>query len=166
MTERTKEIKIRTYRPGDPSLVCYFQYKLYERQYHFNGLYEQEMLGGMAELYNDSEGSQMWIAECGGQIVGDIAVVKRGEHEAQLRWFGVDTTMQGQGLGTRLLETAMDLCREKGYTHLTLGTLDILEPARHLYGKAGFHPVESELFNDWDPSREMYHELWVCDLSE
>ena len=56
------DITIRTYRPGDPSLVCYFQYRLYEKQFHFNGLYEQEMLGGMAELYDDPEGSQMWIA--------------------------------------------------------------------------------------------------------
>ena len=37
------EIVIRTYQPGDPSMVCYFQYKLYEQQYHFNGFYEKEM---------------------------------------------------------------------------------------------------------------------------
>ena len=71
------EIAIRTYKPGDPSMVCYFQYKLYEKQYHFNGFYEKEMLGGMAELYNDLEGSQMWIAERNGKIVGDIAIIKK-----------------------------------------------------------------------------------------
>ena len=54
-----EKIVLRTYRPGDPSRVCYFQYKLYEKQYHFNGLYEKEMLGGMAELYDDPKGSQM-----------------------------------------------------------------------------------------------------------
>lgn len=87
------EITIRTYEPEDPSMVCYFQYKLYEKQYHFNGLYEQEMLGGMAELYDDSEGSQMWVAELDGKIVGDIAVIKRGHDKAQLRWFGVDMSL-------------------------------------------------------------------------
>lgn len=157
-------ITIRTYEPGDPSLVCYFQYKLYEKQFHFNGYYEKEMLGGMAEIYDDLEGSQMWIAELDGQIVGDIAVIKRGETKAQLRWFGVELDLQGQGLGTRLLETAMDFCREKGYTHLTLGTMDILKPARHLYGKFGFHRTESEPYNEWDESREMYHETWECEL--
>ncbi len=154
------DITIRTYRPGDPSLVCYFQYRLYEKQFHFNGLYEQEMLGGMAELYDDPEGSQMWIAEADGAIVGDIAIIKRGEHQAQLRWFGVDMAMQGLGLGNRLLQTAMDFCAEKGYTHVTLGTLNILQPARHLYAKFGFQKTESEPFNDWDPSREMEHETW------
>lgn len=157
-------ITIRTYMPGDPSMVCYFQYKLYESQYHFNGFYEKEMLGGMAEIYNDLSGNQMWIAEMDGQIVGDIAVIKRGEDKAQLRWFGVDASLQGQGLGNKLLETAINFCKEKGYSKLTLGTLDILEPARHLYAKFGFHKTESEAYNEWDESRDMYHETWECEL--
>lgn len=159
-----EKIVLRTYRPGDPSRVCYFQYKLYEKQYHFNGLYEKEMLGGMAELYDDPEGSQMWVAELDGRIVGDIAVIKRGPDSAQLRWFGVDTDLQGQGLGSRLLETAIRFCRENGYVRLMLGTLDILKPARHLYAKFGFHKVESEFYNLWDESRDMYHEVWHCEL--
>jgi ribosomal protein S18 acetylase RimI-like enzyme len=159
------EITIRTYKPGDPSLVCYFQYKLYEKQYSFNGLYEKEMLGGMAELYDDREGSQMWIAEREGQIVGDIAVIKRGSDRAQLRWFGVDMDLQGRGLGNRLLETAMEFCREKGYRFLSLGTLNILKPARHLYAKFGFQRTASEAFHEWDESRpDMHHETWECEL--
>ena len=159
------KITIRTYRPGDPSLVCYFQYKLYEEQFHFNGYYEKEMLGGMAELYNDLNGSQMWIAELDGKIVGDIAVVKKGADSAKLRWFGVDLKVQGQGLGNRLLHTAMDFCREKGYVHLTLSTLDILKPARHLYGKFGFHLVKSEFFNEWDETRQMHQEISESELT-
>ncbi len=158
------EITIRTYRPGDPSLVCYFQYRLYEEQFHFNGYYEKEMLRGMAELYDDPDGSQMWVAELDGRIVGDIAVIKKGESSAKLRWFGVDLSLQGLGLGNRLLRTAMDFCREKGYVHLTLSTLDILKPARHLYGKFGFHQTKSEFFNEWDESRKMYQEIWDCEL--
>lgn len=159
-----KEITIHTYKPWEPSLVCYFQYKLYEKQYHFNGMYEKEMLGGMAELYNDPEGSQMQIAEHNGEIVGDIAIIKRGIHQAQLRWFGVDSNLQGQGLGNKLLEIAMSFCAEKGYTHITLGTMDILKAARHLYAKFGFHKTESELFNEWDKNRNVYHETWECNL--
>ncbi len=158
------EIVIRTYQPGDPSMVCYFQYKLYEQQYHFNGFYEKEMLGGMAELYNDLEGSQLWIAERNGKIAGDIAVIKKGMHQAQLRWFGVGSDMQGQGLGKELLKTAINFCREKGYVYITLGTLDILKSARHLYAKFGFHRTESEAYNEWDKNREMYHETWECEL--
>lgn len=158
------EITIRAYKPGDPSLICYFQYRLYEEQYHFNGYYEKEMLKGMSELYDDLDGSQMWIAELDGTIVGDIAVIKKGDDSAKLRWFGVGLNLQGQGLGTRLLKTAMDFCREKGYVHLTLSTLDILKPARHLYGKFGFYKVKSEPFNEWDKTRDMHQEIWECEL--
>lgn len=158
------EVVIRTYKPGDPSMVCFFQYKLYEKQYHFNGYYEKEMLKGMAELYDDLEGSQMWIAELDGKIVGDIAVIRRGTDKAQLRWFGVDLSLQGQGLGTELLKTAVHFCRKRGYRFLSLGTLDILKPARHLYAKFGFCKTESAAYNEWDQSREMYRETWECVL--
>ncbi len=155
-------VVIRTYEPGDPSKVCYFQYQLYKKMYGFNGFYEKEMLSGMAELYNDLEGSQMWIAECKGNIVGDIAIIRRGNDQAQLRWFGVDADFQGQGLGSKLLEIAMAFCKEKGYSHIILGTLDILKPARHLYSKFGFCKTESEFYNEWDTTREMFHETWEC----
>ena len=158
------EVAIRTYKPGDPSMVCYFQYKLYEKQYHFNGFYEKEILGGMAELYNDLEGSQMWIAERNGKIVGDIAIIKKGTDKAQLRWFGVDLTLQGQGLGNELLKTVINFCREKGYVYVTLSTLDILKSARHLYAKFGFHRTQREAYNEWDENREMYREIWECEL--
>ena len=159
-----QDITTRTNQPGDPSLICYFQYKLYEELYHFNGFYEKEMLSGMAELYDDLNGSQMWIAELDGKIVGDIAVVKKGTDSAKLRWFGVDAHLQGQGLGNKLLETALDYCRKKGYVQLSLGTLNILEPARHLYAKFGFHKTKSEFYNEWDESRSMYREIWECRL--
>ena len=158
------EITFRTYQPGDPSKVCYFQYELYKCQYGFNGFYEQEMLQGMAELYDDLEGSQMWVAELDGKIVGDIAVIKKGEDRAQLRWLGVDMDVQGHGLGNRLLSEAISFCREKGYRHLFLGTLDLLKPARHLYDKFGFRRTKSEPYNKWDKNREMCREIWECEL--
>lgn len=101
-----RNVTIRTYKPGDPSLVCYFYYKLYERQYHFNGSVEKYFIRGMAELFNSPGGSQLWVAEKERTIVGCIAIIKKGEHEAQLRWFGVDTAIQGMGIGNQLLETA------------------------------------------------------------
>lgn len=67
-------------------------------------------------------------------------------------------------MGNKLLEIAMSFCAEKGYTHITLGTMDILKAARHLYAKFGFHKTESELFNEWDKNRNVYHETWECNL--
>lgn len=119
----------------------------------------------MAELYDDLEGSRMWIAELDGKLVGDIAVIKKGADRAQLRWLGVDMDVQGHGLGNRLLAEAISFCREKGYRHLFLGTLDLLKPARHLYAKFEFHRTKSESYNEWDKNREMCREIWECELT-
>ena len=154
-----KEITIREYRPGDPSRVTYFYYKLYERQYGFNGTVERYFMDGMLELFDHPEGSQMWIAEESGEVVGSVAIVKKGEREAQLRWFGVDTALQGLGMGNRLLDIAMGFCREQGYTHVYLWTIEILKPARHLYGKYGFVLTETKRNNEW-ADRPLLEEKW------
>lgn len=143
------DIAIRSSRPGDPSLVCYFYYKLYEKQYGFNGCVEGYFIRGMAELFADPDGSRLWVAERDGKILGCIAIVKKSAHEAQLRWFGVDAAVQGTGLGNRLLETAMEFCKSRRYTDVILWTIDILKPARHLYGKYGFAMTETKPNTEW-----------------
>lgn len=150
---------IRAYRMGDPSRVCDFYTRLYEKQFHFHGSVERYFLAGMVELFDDPTGSCLWVAEQNGEIVGSVAVVKKADHLGQLRWFGVDTSMQGQGLGRRLLETAMQFCRRQGYTDLFLWTIDILKPARHLYGKFGFAPTETKPNNEWADST-LLEEKW------
>lgn len=143
------DITIRTYVPGDPSQVTYFYYKLYETQYGFNGSVERYFIEGMAELFVDPQGSQMWVVEQNGEIVGSVAIVKKGTKEAQLRWFGVDISLQGMGIGNQLLEIAMAFCKAHGYQHVFLWTIDILKPARHLYGKHGFALTETKPNNEW-----------------
>lgn len=137
-------IIIRTCHPEDPSLVCYFYYKLYEQQYQFNGSVEKYFIKGMAELFDSPQESQMWVAEKDGKIVGSIAIIKKGEHAAQLRWFGVGTEIQGRGIGNKLLETAMLFCKERSYTDVILWTISILKSARHLYSKYGFSITETK----------------------
>lgn len=154
-----KNMMIREYSAGDPSRVVYFYYKLYEKQYKFNGTVEQYFMKGMTELFDTLAGSQMWIAEREGEVVGSIAIIKKGEHEAQLRWFGIDTSLQGLGIGSRLLDIAMEYCREQEYTHVILWTIDILKSARHLYAKQGFKLTETKLNHEW-ADYELIEEKW------
>lgn len=159
-----QNITIHPYKPGDPSRVTYFYYLLFHQQYHFNGSVERYFIEGMADLFADPQGSQMWVAERDGQVVGSIAVIKRGEHEGQLRWFGVDMSLQGMGVGNQLVTLAMDFCREKGYPHLHLWTIDILKPARHLYAKHGFVLTGTKPNREW-ADHELLEEKWECILS-
>lgn len=160
-----KDIKIRTFKKGDPSLVCSFHSELYFREYGFNHLYEKEMLEGMVDIYSDLGYNQMWIAEMDGRIVGDIAVIQRGQHSAQLRWFGVEKSLQDTGIGDELMRLAMEFCKEHDFTFIILGTIDVIKPARKLYSKFGFKLVDSEPYNEWAPDRKMHHEIWIHDAA-
>lgn len=152
---------IREYKPGEPSLVCYFYYKLYEDQYKFKPCSEKYFLKSMCELFDDPKGSQMWIIEQEKTIVGSIAVIKRNKDSAQLRLFAVDIALQGKGLGNQLMNVAMNFCKKKGYKNVNLWTIDILKPARHLYAKFGFEPNGNTVENtDW-ADYPMLEEEWV-----
>lgn len=157
--QESGEVSVRPYRPGDPSLVCKFYYDLFARQYGFNGSVEAYFIRGMAELFDHPGESQLWVAERGDTLVGCIAVVRKGEQEAQLRWFGVDMAVQGMGVGKRLLETAMEFCREQDYRHVILWTIDILKPARHLYGQFEFVLTETKPNVEW-ADHELLEEKW------
>ena len=68
---------------------------------------------------------------------------------AHLRWFIVSDVLRGRGVGNRLITTAIDFCRGKGYTQVYLWTFEGLNPARHLYEKAGFTLIETRRGTQW-----------------
>lgn len=155
----SSDVIIQEYKPGDPSMVCYFYYKLYEKQYNFNGTVERYFMEGMIDLFKDPCGNMLWVAKKDKKIVGSIAIIKRGDNDAQLRWFGIDISLQGIGIGNQLIKTAMQFCKDRGYKHVTLWTIDILKPARHLYGKYGFVKTDTKINNEW-ASYSMIEEKW------
>ncbi|HEY7150338.1 MAG TPA: GNAT family N-acetyltransferase [Solirubrobacterales bacterium] len=61
-----------------------------------------------------------------------------GELDAYLEELYVAPPRRGQGLGRALLEGAMEAARERGATHMDLGTSEADVAARALYERAGF----------------------------
>lgn len=154
------EYIIREYRPGDPSLVSYFYFKLFEKQYQFKPSTEKYFMKSVSEIFDDPEGSQLWVVEQGNAIVGSIAVMRRSEHSAQIRMFGMDIGLQGKGIGSQLMTLAMNFCKENGYTHINLWTIDMLHSAKHLYDKFGFKPQDRKKNTEW-ADYPMIEEEWV-----
>lgn len=153
------ELVIREAAPGEPSLVCYFYYRLFEQQFNFLPSTEQYFLHAMTDVFDEPDGSRLWVIEDGGEIKGSICIVKKGEHEGQLRMFATDQSLQGKGAGTALMEKAMSFCKEKGYSHVFLWTIDICEAACHLYAKFGFSKTDTKPNTTW-AAYPMTEELW------
>ncbi|HET8650081.1 MAG TPA: GNAT family N-acetyltransferase, partial [Gemmatimonadales bacterium] len=68
---------------------------------------------------------------------------------AQLRWFLVDPSARGRGLGRRLLDTAIEFSRAAGYRRIVLWTVSALEAAARLYRAVGFERTEEQPGQRW-----------------
>jgi len=140
-----KALMIREYKPGDLGYIDYMHCKLYEKEYGFDvSEFEPYVLPAMGKFLEtkDRSGSMVWVAEDKGVIVGSIAIIQNSEKDAQLRWFIVDPSARGTGLGNAFMMTAIDFCRKKNYDSVFLWTVKTLDAARHLYGKYGFEITE------------------------
>jgi DNA-binding MarR family transcriptional regulator/GNAT superfamily N-acetyltransferase len=150
-------ISIRAFKPKDIEYIVDRHRVLYEAEFGFTsefGDYVEEYVKKFIE-HKDENYETIWIAEEKGEPVGVIAIVKVDDITAQLRWFLIEPEVRGRGLGHKLIEESINFCKEKGYKHIFLWTVNILEPARHLYKEHGFSLTECK-----------EHVLWGHHLTE
>ena len=105
-------------------------------------------------LDNEARG-RVWLAEQGDRLVGCTAVALRSGRAGQLRWVLVDHSARGQGLGGRLVETAIRYSIESGCDRLYLETTDGLPESQALYDKLGFECLSRECLELWDGERTL-----------
>lgn len=147
-------------QPGDWETIVHLHGDLYAREYGFDATFASYVAGPLAEFAARAKvRERLWIAERDTQIVGCIAVVEALDQEAQLRWYMVEPSSRGLGLGKRLLAEAVAFARGCGYPSMFLWTVSALKAAAHLYRGAGFHLVESTRVQLWgvEVVEEKYH---------
>jgi GNAT superfamily N-acetyltransferase len=126
-------------RPGDLGAVVCLHGTVYAREYGFDTTFEAYVAGPLAEfVLTRSDRDRLWIAERGGRLAGCVGVAGTSPQEAQLRWFLVEPSARGAGLGRRLLEEAVAFCGGCGYDAVFLWTVSALEAAGRLYRAFGF----------------------------
>lgn len=85
---------------------------------------------------------RVWVAMEGERPVGALTIEgprpEAGEEAARLRFFILDPSLRGRGLGRAMMRQAMQFCRESGYRRVYLTTLPRLDAALHLYREFGF----------------------------
>ena len=154
-----EDLLIRPYRPGELGIVSHRHCVLYGEEYEFDHTFENYLLDGMSRFLWDCGGKgSVWVVDYWGRIMGAIAIVETGEREAQLRWFYLEPSCRGLGLGRKLMETALSYCEERDMEKVFLWTVKDLEAARHLYGKFGFSLAETSDHFLW--GRQIVEEKW------
>lgn len=90
-----------------------------------------------AYLSDDGE-SGFWVAEVEDQLVGMVGVQVSDPHTAEIRRLRVAEHFRRRGIGARLLQQAVDHCREHGLLKVSLDVLVDRKPAIELFEKKGF----------------------------
>ena len=144
-----EKLQIRQSEPGDAGYVAFMHGRFYHKYHGFHGGAEYYFIKHLADFVRDPNGSKLWIAETGGTIVGSAAIVYVEKSIAQLRWFFVEPEYQNKGIGNKLMQTALDFCRENNYQSIFLWTFMGLDAARHIYDKAGFTIKDEKPNGEW-----------------
>lgn len=130
------------YRPGLVGRIVEMHANYYARQanfgQHFESLVARDMADLAARLNNPA--NQVWHVLDSEKIVGSIAIDGQscGDNEALLRFFIIDDSARGHGLGRPLLAEAIAFCDAAGFSSIRLWTFKGLDAARKLYEEAGF----------------------------
>lgn len=164
-TKATKNIKIRPYEERDISYVIDRQLSLYESERQFTTeIWKKYLTQGVISLIENFNPDKdcMLILECDGNASGCIAITHTEESVAQLRYFFLEPELRGLGAGKNLLDTALNFCREKKYSHVFLWTVSAQESARKLYKNAGFNITETSKNESWGSL--VLEEKWDLDL--
>ena len=127
-------------------LTEYFDHLRIDHQF-----YERENgLDTMKQSYAAPEGI-LYLLYDKKEPIGCGALRKLDDEIAELRRMYIKFEYQGLGLSNELLESLIQLAKEKGYRKIRLDTLPAMASAIHLYEKYGFREIER--YND-NPAKD------------
>lgn len=134
-----------TLKPGDLGYIGWLHGRIYDGEFGYGIGFESYVLEGLGELGHqyDPERDRVWICEHGGQIVGFLAGVSRGD-SLQLRYFILLPEYRGKGLGRRLMDLFVGFMRDMGYCKAYLWTTNEQHAAIALYTRYGFRLTEEK----------------------
>ena len=103
-------------------------------------------LAHVEQSYLQRPGSNFWVADLDGQLVGSIGAYRRDDEEAEIRRLAVDRTARRQGVASRLLDQAEDFCRDAGYARAIVWTANHMTAAIAFLKHRGYHELEDHAF--------------------
>ena len=161
----SKMFTLRSHRPGDIGYITYRHAMFYSQTYGFDATFDAYVASGLSQfiMQYDSQKEHLWVAEEGTTPVGSIAIVKKEDTVAQLRWFLVEPQVRGRGLGKKLLHEAIAFCKRNNYRKIILWTISNLYAARKLYELFDFQVINNKTHQIW--GQELTEELWELELN-
>jgi GNAT superfamily N-acetyltransferase len=133
------------YEPGIIGRIGELHGRYYAVAWGSGAAFEVQMLRELCDFveHYDPRTGLLLTAHAGDVAVGSLAVrLEPDGRAARLRFVIVDPAWQGRGLGKRLLQAALEWCRERDVETCFLWTVEGLPASRAMYEAAGFRVVE------------------------
>jgi ribosomal protein S18 acetylase RimI-like enzyme len=90
------------------------------------------------------KGGMIFYAKYNNQIVGTVSLIKIDDSTFELSKMAVTDTIQGLGIGKKIMEHCLAVAKREGIQKLILYSNRSLLPAIHLYEKYGFVEIALE----------------------
>lgn len=135
-------MKITRAKISDIPALCELLSILFSQEAEFKPNHEAQSRG-LSKIINNPEIGTILIARQGRQVIGMVNLLYTvstalGERVALLEDMVVSPNTRGSGVGSLLLEQAIDFARTNGCKRITLLTDSNNESAQHFYQKHGF----------------------------
>jgi len=144
----------RDLRSGDIGAIIRMHGLLYPREHGLSPNMERHVAAAVTTAIEHGwpDNGAVWIVERDDEFAGSIALTDEGDGLAALRWFLLDPSVRGLGLGTRLVGELVAEAEQRGFERIWLETLGILTTAARIYTAHGFVCVSERLGPPWgDP---------------
>ena len=127
---------------GGPARLVEMHDVYYRRAWGFGDYFRTRVASDLAQFQKALPHADcgLWFATQGDAVVGSIAIDGREASRAgaHLRWFIVDDSVRGAGVGAELIDTALAFCARRRFSSVHLSTFAGLDAARRLYESRGF----------------------------
>lgn len=115
---------------------------IWEGEFDFRGL-ERPDIYDIPYYYQSDPDSNFWVALDDESLIGTVGLKKESEDSAYLKRMVVKKEFRKQGLGIKLLETAIKFAKKHNYKTIYAGTVKENPNAIEFYKKHGF--IQSDI---------------------
>lgn len=139
------------YLPGCIGDVASLHARYYAQASGFGVYFERKVATELSDFAEGlpAAGKNMWLYVDNGRTLASIVIDgDLATRQAHLRWFIVDESLRGMGVGRALLARAMAFV-DAQYDETYLWTFKGLDAARHLYEAAGFTQTHASEGRQW-----------------
>jgi DNA-binding MarR family transcriptional regulator/N-acetylglutamate synthase-like GNAT family acetyltransferase len=140
------------YAPGCIGDVASLHARYYAQAAGFGVVFERLVATGLAAFAEalPAPGKNLWHYTDGSRTLASIAIDSDlPARTAHLRWFIVDESLRGMGVGRALLARALRFADTLDVDETYLWTFKGLDAARHLYESAGFVLTDEAKGTQW-----------------